>query len=306
MPTLTTPRSSQQLWQFETPAFGGIVVGFDGSPASHAALATARIIGEKRNWPVHVISVLRPISTYKFEVPSEEAQSHVQELRIQLRDGLLRDAIGPVVDESEWTRQVVVGHAAEEIANAADRRAADMIIVGQSDCGTIDRALGGETTLKLLRNSPVPVLIVGDEMQTPENLVVAVDFGPASVRAVVAAVKLLGEKGTLYLVHVEQPFEALPDGTLAPDPDEYPTDIAMRFNQLRSKLRTPPAVSVESVILNGAPVPTLLEFCDRVGADLIVAGTHGMRGLRRFLLGSVSKGLLRNATQPILIVPSKE
>ena len=38
-------------------------------------------------------------------------------------------------------------------------------------------------------------------------------------------------------------------------------------------------------------------------ADLVVMGTHGRTGLRRFVLGSVSEGFLRIAPCPVLIVP---
>ncbi|PRE16980.1 universal stress protein [Burkholderia multivorans] len=39
--------------------------------------------------------------------------------------------------------------------------------------------------------------------------------------------------------------------------------------------------------------------CD---ADLIVMGTHGRRGVRRALLGSVTESLLRDADRPVLVV----
>jgi len=39
-------------------------------------------------------------------------------------------------------------------------------------------------------------------------------------------------------------------------------------------------------------------------ADLIVMGTHGRRGLRRLMLGSVAERVVRSATLPVLLVPS--
>ena len=305
MATMTTPSSSQQLWQFETPIIGGIVVGFDGSLASHAALESAGAIAAARKWPVHVVSVLRPMSSYKLDLGVDQPRSQIEDLRIQLRDAALRDAIGPLSERSGWTRQIVVGRPAEEIAKAAEARAADLVLVGRTDRGVIDRMLGGETTLHLIRGCSVPVLVVGNEMDKPRTIVVAVDFGPASTRAAAAAVEMLGESGTVYLVYVEQPFEVLPDGSVAPEAEHYPGDLVMRFRQLTSELRAPSGVVVESVILNGSPVPALLEFCERVGADLLAAGTHGLKGVQRFLLGSVSTALVRNIRKPILVVPSK-
>ncbi|HEY4802326.1 MAG TPA: universal stress protein [Paraburkholderia sp.] len=40
-------------------------------------------------------------------------------------------------------------------------------------------------------------------------------------------------------------------------------------------------------------------------ADLIVMGTHGRRGVRRLVLGSVAERVLRCATCPVLLVPAR-
>jgi nucleotide-binding universal stress UspA family protein len=37
-------------------------------------------------------------------------------------------------------------------------------------------------------------------------------------------------------------------------------------------------------------------------ADLVAIGTHGRRGIRRLLLGSVAEGLTRISSKPILLV----
>jgi len=41
---------------------------------------------------------------------------------------------------------------------------------------------------------------------------------------------------------------------------------------------------------------------ERWGADLIVIGTHGRRGFRHLLLGSVAEGLIRVTTRPVLLI----
>lgn len=41
------------------------------------------------------------------------------------------------------------------------------------------------------------------------------------------------------------------------------------------------------------------------GADLIVMGTHGRRGVRRLVLGSVAERVLRSARRPVLLVPAQ-
>jgi nucleotide-binding universal stress UspA family protein len=58
--------------------------------------------------------------------------------------------------------------------------------------------------------------------------------------------------------------------------------------------------------------PTLLEIGDartqitqtaaKIGADLIVMGTHGRRGIKRLLIGSVAESVVRTAPCPVLLV----
>jgi nucleotide-binding universal stress UspA family protein len=305
MATMTTPSSSEQLWQFEIPAVGGIVVGFDGSIASHAAIEAAEVLAAERKWPVHVVSVLRPLSSFRVDPGSDQPRSQIEDLRIQLREADVRDAIGSTWERARWTRQVALGRPAEEIASAAEKRMADIIVVGRTDRGVIDRLFGGETTIELIRTCSTPVLVVTSETSKPSVVVAAVDFGPASTRAAEIAVEMLGQTGTVYLVHVEHMIDVLPDGTVYPGAGNYPGDLVTRFRQLTSRLKAPHGVVVESVILNGSPVPTLLEFSERVGADLLVAGTHGLNGIQRLLLGSVSTALVRNIRKPLLVVPAK-
>jgi nucleotide-binding universal stress UspA family protein len=51
---------------------------------------------------------------------------------------------------------------------------------------------------------------------------------------------------------------------------------------------------------------TIEQEAVRWPADLIVIGTHGRRGFRRLLLGSVAEGLIRVTTKPVLLVRGGE
>jgi nucleotide-binding universal stress UspA family protein len=42
--------------------------------------------------------------------------------------------------------------------------------------------------------------------------------------------------------------------------------------------------------------------CEDWHADLIVIGTHGRRGFRRLLLGSVAENVIRISTKPVLLI----
>lgn len=305
MITTTAPLTSEQQWQFETPAIGGMVVGFDGSPASYSAIESAAAIAAANKWAVHVVSVLPPMSSYKLNLGVDEPRSEIEDLRIQLRDAAIRDAIGNGCDRAGWSRQVVIGNPAHEIAEVADKRAAHLIVLGRSQRGAIDRLLGADATMQVMRCSSVPVLIVEDEMAKPTTVVAAVDFKLASTRAASIALEILAGGGTLYLVNVEDSLKVFPDGTTVPQPENYPGEILVLFRRLLTQLRPPAGVVVETIVLNGLPVPAIAEFCERVGADLLAVGTHGLPRVARFFLGSVSLGLIRKVRTPIVITPAR-
>ncbi|WP_101294200.1 universal stress protein [Halegenticoccus soli] len=62
------------------------------------------------------------------------------------------------------------------------------------------------------------------------------------------------------------------------------------------------AVPVETAIVHGSPERTILRYADDNDIDLIVMGTHGRRGLERYLLGSTTERIVRSATVPVLTV----
>ncbi|MDR3409707.1 MAG: universal stress protein [Formivibrio sp.] len=48
----------------------------------------------------------------------------------------------------------------------------------------------------------------------------------------------------------------------------------------------------------------ILEEVKKWGADIIVMGTHGYRGVQHLLMGSVAEGVVRHTTIPVLLVRS--
>jgi nucleotide-binding universal stress UspA family protein len=57
-------------------------------------------------------------------------------------------------------------------------------------------------------------------------------------------------------------------------------------------------------VRRGDCVAQILEQARQTGADVIVMGTHGRSGLERLVLGSVTEGVARESSTPVLIVPS--
>jgi nucleotide-binding universal stress UspA family protein len=67
--------------------------------------------------------------------------------------------------------------------------------------------------------------------------------------------------------------------------------------------QAPDLVSPALVIKPDHPVKAIVRTARDIEVDLIVMGTHGRRGWRRALVGSVAEGVVRAASQPVLVVP---
>ncbi len=52
----------------------------------------------------------------------------------------------------------------------------------------------------------------------------------------------------------------------------------------------------------GHAAKEIIKLADEVGADLIVVGTHGRKGVSRFLMGSIAEKVVRNGTCPVFVV----
>jgi hypothetical protein len=52
----------------------------------------------------------------------------------------------------------------------------------------------------------------------------------------------------------------------------------------------------------GRAVEEILLLCREVGADLVFVGSHGLTGLERMLVGSVSERVVREAHCPVMVV----
>jgi nucleotide-binding universal stress UspA family protein len=144
-----------------------------------------------------------------------------------------------------------------------------------------------------------------------KRLVVATDFSDTAERALAVGIrfaKLMG--AALDLVHV---YYLPSPGVLSPmpgvvpapppGPDELKT-IEQRFAALGAKAREA-GVHYLSTNLVGDPPDEINSYARRIGADLIVVGTHGRTGIRRALLGSVAEQVVRRARCPVLVVPGR-
>jgi len=136
------------------------------------------------------------------------------------------------------------------------------------------------------------------------RVLVAYDFGPACAKALAWAADLKATVGgpPVHVVHVVNPTPPL-----AP-PDVMPVlsaqDVAGIADSLRREVHDVDAEATTEVVLEASTGEAVLAAARRLGANLIVMGTHGRGGIPRLVLGSVAEQVVRHASCPVVTVRS--
>ena len=130
----------------------------------------------------------------------------------------------------------------------------------------------------------------------------AVDFYDASAAALTEAVGLARHFGAeLLLLHVAE----LPSGSDLPPPagvaEAARRDDADRLEAWRGGAERDLGRPVEAVLLEGAAAPQIVHAAAERRLDLLVAATHGRRGFRHLVLGSVAERLVHLAPCSVLV-----
>jgi nucleotide-binding universal stress UspA family protein len=136
------------------------------------------------------------------------------------------------------------------------------------------------------------------------KILLAIDdskFSEAAAQAVIGRHRL--QDLEVRVLHVAEP----PTPLMAPEMTEYvsPRESAEEAKTLVAKsadaLRSA-GINVTTTIIQGDPRSVIIDDAKAWGADLIVLGSRGRKGLERFLLGSVSEAVLRHAHCSVEIV----
>jgi len=144
-------------------------------------------------------------------------------------------------------------------------------------------------------------------MSSIQKILFATDFSPHSRRALDHAIDLSARLDVplLILSAVQIPSYPLPDGVILRGPDVIAELVERTRSGLEEERRIAldgGAPSVETVWVEGPPVPEIVRVAKEQQVDLIVVGTHGRGLLARAILGSVADRVVRSAHCPVLVV----
>jgi nucleotide-binding universal stress UspA family protein len=196
-----------------------------------------------------------------------------------------------------------VQHPAAFILDSAAAVKADLIAMGTHDHSRMTEVFAGSISHRILLHATVPTLIVKRKARPVVRVLLAVEGREDAIRLRTwltshpfknpVAVTILSVVPSLHIVnpHLMAGLEGWSEQSKR-HAEQVVTDMAQALAS--------PQFTVATDVRLGDPVTTVCEVGN--SHDLIVIGSHGRKGLDRFLLGSVSQAIVHQTGCSVLVV----
>lgn len=277
-----------------------ILVGYDASEQAEDALAFGKQLADATDADLVVVGVF-PLAPMWITVDAAIGQAEAE------RANRVRAAAASVGAEADT---LLSTSPARGLHDRAEQIEADLIVVGSSKHGRLGQILAGSVGLALLHGSPCAVAIAphGYRDQADrdiETIVVGFDGSAEAGLALMAASRLArGIAARVKLVSVAEP-PALAVGRGGSGgwhelKEAIKEDMRDRLTQACAAV--PSGIDAEPILVSGEPTAALSEASTEPGTVLVL-GSRAYGPVRRVLLGSVSRKLVRSAASPVIIYP---
>ena len=141
------------------------------------------------------------------------------------------------------------------------------------------------------------------------HVLIATDGSEPSIVAARRATELLctADHITLLTVVTEIPGDdagGFAGSVYSPEEQDrvWDAELAEAGRELQQTASAIQGVHVDKQIEAGDAANSITSVAEKIGADVIVVGSHGKTGFKRFVLGSVSEHVVRHAPCPVLVV----
>lgn len=252
-------------------------------------------------------------------VPSEPRHTFEPDKTLSKAGRYLEKIAGSLREATSTVQTfVAAGDPAHEILEIAGREGVDLVIMATRGRSGLVRGLLGSVTDRVLRESRCPVLVVrsetapasGSEAPRPSAVILPLDGSNRSETALDYAVAMaqLFETKLVLIRSVRFPI-AYSEDIMSPaevgelvSVREAEQDAQEYLEEMAAKLGSS-GLKVETVVGRGHPRGQIVALSERTPNSLIVMATRGASGVTRWIVGSVTDGVIRTAPAPTLVIP---
>ncbi len=270
-----------------------IIVPVDFSEYSEYALRTAAQLAKRNTaeiFAIHMLELSDAILTSVGEPYEPQAVFYLKLAEKKFKKFLNK----PYLKDVKVTPIVKHFKVFSEINEVAKKHKADLIVMGSHGTSGFKELFIGSNTERVVRHADIPVMVIKNNIPQLDfkDVLFACDFSEEAIKAYNDAVNMFDKMGSkLYMVYVNLPNDRFKSSI---EIEKCVVNFFTKADGHLDRMKDVHYVSdytVEDGILN---------FSNKIGADLIVVPTHGKKGLAHFFQGSVGEDVANHSTLPVM------
>ena len=205
---------------------------------------------------------------------------------------------------------IVVGNLVSEVIKAARKEETDLIVIGRSHKGVLEHLYSGSDVTELLRRTATPVLVYKQLSETSisiekpfERPLLAVDWSPASMKAVAYLKNLKGVISELSVVHVASEKDL--KGSSAMAIQKTRKDMRNKLDEICNDFEAEGIEAREHLYI-GEPEAEIEKAARDCQATMIVLGSSAKTAWVEKWLGSTPRSIAEKSVYPTLLIPPEK
>jgi nucleotide-binding universal stress UspA family protein len=306
--------------------YRSLLVPLDGSILGEHALPLALSIAKRSNAKLMLAHVHTPLANIYAEgayFPNDDLDIHNRAEKRAYLDAVVKRLAA--VSQVPVTPLLLDGEIAASIQDHAIKSKADLVVMTTHGRGPLGRFWLGSVADRLVRQLPIPLLLVHPSAMAPDlgkevvlkHVLVPLDGSQLAERILAPATDLGGLMDADYtLLRVMTPLRHTrfePEGASV---TQIADSILRQIEKVQAglhkeaqdylagvadKLRARSLQVHAKVAIDEYPAEAILKEVAGSATSLIALETHGRGGLARLMLGSIADKVLRGSSVPVLV-----
>lgn len=268
-----------------------ILVPTDFSTHAKYALKVAAQIAREHDYEILLLNLLDLPSHMSDAVNSgvniPEVMLYLKKTEMNLEELCSEDFLDGIKISSEAR----IEKTSEGITHYSKEKQADMIVMGSHGASGYKEIMIGSNTEKVVRHSDIPVLVIKNDSKEfkTNTFIFASDFTEECKKPFknLMDFRSLFKENHLHLVMINTPNSF--------KPTHLAEEIMGKFLKNFEIENYSTAIYNDTNVENG-----IINYANRVNADVIGISTHGRTGLAHFFNGSISEDLVNHITRPVV------
>jgi nucleotide-binding universal stress UspA family protein len=283
-----------------------LIVGFDESPTSHAALLEAAHWVRRHGGEIVLVNVSF-FDTEEYGIAPEQLDK-----RLAAGERICTAAAREVADTFgvAVSSVIVQGEPPETLVETARAKEGDLIVIGTHGRRGLNRLFMGSVAARVIAAAPMPVLVVRRACDACRGeyrrILVPFDRSAFSAAALRQACALAhADGGAVTALYAIPRYEEMIGFVRSEGIREQIEREARKILAGATEVAAAAGATIATELADGPAADEIVAAATRLDADLIAIGSHGHRGVDKILLGSTAERVILSAPCPVLVLKEK-